>query len=168
MKTIKKGLWIAVSLMLMFSSRPGAAQSSAGEQDSSSRQRYAELVGIEATPQNPPTNEPAAGSATQTAAPAGQTTPPAQAQDSGKDKKDDRQPAQSTGATQRPGGTAAAETDTAGVAASRPAGIAIAPAKQHRGRAFWVKMGAIAGAGVALGTTLGLSKGTSSKPPGTH
>jgi hypothetical protein len=46
--------------------------------------------------------------------------------------------------------------------------MAIAPAKQHRTRAFWVKMGAIAGAGVALGTTLGLSKGTSSKPPGTH
>src|SRR5258708_509161 len=98
MKTIKKGLWIAASRMLMFSSRPGAAESSGGGQDSSSGQRYGEVGGMEATPQNPPTNEPAAGSATQTAAPAGQTTPPAQAQDSGKDKKDDRQPAQSTGA----------------------------------------------------------------------
>jgi hypothetical protein len=168
MKNIKKGPWIAVSLMLMLWSRPGAAQSPAGQQDSSSRQRYAELLNMEVTPQNSTANETPVGSATQTAAPS-QTAPPAQNQTQTQDKKDDQQPAaQQPGATQRPNGTAAAETDTAGVAASRPAGMAIAPAKQHRSRAFWVKMGAIAGAGVALGTTLGLSKATSSKPPNTH
>ncbi len=170
MKNIKKGPWIAVSLMLMLWSRPGAAQSPAAQQDSSSRQRYAELLNMEVTPQNSTANETPAGSATQTAAPASRTTTtPAQDQSQSKDKKDDQQPAaQQPSTTQRPNGTAAAETDTAGVAASRPAGMAIAPAKQHRSRAFWVKMGAVAGAGVALGTTLGLSKATSSKPPGTH
>jgi len=175
MKITGKGIWIAAGLMLMFTVRPGAAQSSAGEQESSSRQRYAELMQIaQATTQNPTASEPATAPATQSTAPASQTVPPAQGQSQTQtqtqDKKDNQPPTaqQQQGVTQRPAGTAAAETDTAGVAASRPAGMAIAPAKQHRSRAFWVKMGAIAGAGVALGTTLGLSKATNSKPPGTH
>lgn len=66
----------------------------------------------------------------------------------------------------KPVGTAAAPYEKpAGVAASRPAGAAIAPAKQRRSRSFLIKVGLIVGAGVALGTVVALSQGSSSRPP---
>lgn len=66
-----------------------------------------------------------------------------------------------------PSGTAAAQTGRiSGNAASRPAGAAIAPAKQHQARSFLIKMGVIAGAGIALGTVYGLSRASGPKPPG--
>jgi outer membrane biosynthesis protein TonB len=68
---------------------------------------------------------------------------------------------------QEPLGAAAAEgVKTEGGGASRPAGAAIAPAKQRQVRSFLLKFGAIAAAGVAIGTVYALSKGTSSTPPG--
>jgi hypothetical protein len=80
--------------------------------------------------------------------------------------------AQSQQQTQRPHepvGTAAAESiQITGVAASRPAGAAVAPAKQRRVRSILIKVGALVGAGVAVGTTMALSQGSPSKPPGSH
>jgi hypothetical protein len=68
---------------------------------------------------------------------------------------------------QEPAGTAAAgNAETVGGAASRPAGTAIAPAKQRQVRSLLIKLGAIAAAGAALGIVYGLSKSTSPKPPG--
>ncbi len=70
---------------------------------------------------------------------------------------------------QKPVGTAAAEApSTAGVAASQPAGAAIAPAKQRRARTIIIRTGAIIGAAVAVGVVVGLTEATSSKPPGAH
>jgi hypothetical protein len=70
---------------------------------------------------------------------------------------------------QRPVGTAAAETSNpGGVAASQPAGVAIAPAKQRRVRTIVLRVGAIVGAGVAVGTVVALTQATPSKPPGAH
>jgi len=70
---------------------------------------------------------------------------------------------------QRPVGTAAAEpTHAAGIAASQPAGVAIAPAKQHRTRTIIIRVGAVVGAAVAIGTVVALTAATSSKPPGAH
>ena len=70
---------------------------------------------------------------------------------------------------QKPVGTAVAEAPNAGgVAASQPAGVAIAPAKQRRVRTIVLRMGAIVGAGVAVGSVVALTAGTSSKPPGAH
>jgi len=70
---------------------------------------------------------------------------------------------------QEPVGAAAAEkVPTAGGAASKPAGVAIAPAKQHQTRSLLLKIGAIAAAGVAAGTLYALSRGTSSTPPNTN
>jgi len=63
------------------------------------------------------------------------------------------------------GAAAAGAVTTAGGAASRPAGTAIAPAKQHQVRSFLIKLGAIAAAGAAIGTVYALSRGTSSVPP---
>jgi hypothetical protein len=72
-------------------------------------------------------------------------------------------------ASQRPVGTAVAESPKAsGIAASQPAGFAVAPAKQRRVRAIVIKTGAIVGAAVAIGTVVALTAGTPSKPPGTH
>jgi len=74
---------------------------------------------------------------------------------------------QTPNSTPRPVGTAAAEVGNAsGVAASKPAGVAIAPAKQRRVRSFLIKMGAIVGAGVAIGTVVALSQSSPSTPPG--
>lgn len=69
--------------------------------------------------------------------------------------------------SQQPAGTAAAEIGNAtGVAASKPAGVAIAPAKQRQSRSFLIKMGAILGVGAAIGTVVALSSGSPSRPPG--
>jgi len=78
-------------------------------------------------------------------------------------------PAAQQSKPQRPVGTAAAEAPmVSGISAAQPAGVAIAPAKQRRVRTLVIKVGAIVGAGVALGTTLALTRGTPSKPPGAH
>lgn len=77
------------------------------------------------------------------------------------------QPPQQQPPSREPVGTAAAETvPTMGVAASRPAGAALAPAKQRRVRTILIRMGAVLGAGAAVGLTMALSEGSPSKPPG--
>ncbi|HLW53878.1 MAG TPA: hypothetical protein VKW06_13655 [Candidatus Angelobacter sp.] len=66
-----------------------------------------------------------------------------------------------------PQGAATAEkVSTAGGAAAKPAGVAIAPAKQHQARSLLIKIGAFVAAGAAAGTVYALSRGTSSTPPG--
>ena len=66
---------------------------------------------------------------------------------------------------QQPLGAATAEgVPVVGGAASRPAGEAIAPAKQKQRRSLLIKVGLIAAVGVAGGVVYGLSKGTSAKP----
>lgn len=68
---------------------------------------------------------------------------------------------------QEPVGTAAAGSiETTGVAASNPAGAAIAPAKQRRTRSILIKVGALVGAGAAVGAVAALSAGSPSRPPG--
>jgi hypothetical protein len=70
---------------------------------------------------------------------------------------------------QRPVGTAAAEAPkVTGITAAQPAGVAIAPAKQKRVRTIVLKVGAIIGAGAAVGTVIALTAATPSKPPGAH
>jgi hypothetical protein len=65
----------------------------------------------------------------------------------------------------KPVGTAAAPYEkTTGVAASRPAGAVIAPAKQRRVRTFLIRMGIVIGAGIAVGTVAALSHGSPSRP----
>lgn len=72
-----------------------------------------------------------------------------------------------TAPAQQPAGAAAAQTaPTAGGVASKPAGNAIAPAKQRQVRSLLIKLGAIAAAGAAIGTVVALSKGSPSTPPG--
>ncbi|MGA9507395.1 MAG: hypothetical protein WBV55_01985 [Candidatus Sulfotelmatobacter sp.] len=78
-------------------------------------------------------------------------------------------PSQGQPAPQKPVGTAAAEpTNAGGIAASQPAGVAIAPAKQRRTRTVVIRTAAIIGAAVAVGTVVALTEATGSKPPGAH
>jgi hypothetical protein len=66
---------------------------------------------------------------------------------------------------QEPVGTAAAQpVKTTGVAASKPVGAAIAPAKQRRARSILIKVGVIGGASVAVATVLALSSASPSRP----
>ncbi len=70
---------------------------------------------------------------------------------------------------QQPKGAAAAEVQrSTGTAASTPSGAAIAPAKQRRSRSLLIRLGALAGAGIAIGTVVALSSGSPSKPPGAN
>lgn len=99
-----------------------------------------------------------------------QPSAPAAAQSSTEQKGTEEQPQpQPQQKLQRPVGTAAAAAPgVSGVTAAQPAGVAIAPAKQHRVRTIIVRTGAILGAGAALGTVIALTKATPSKPPGAH
>ncbi len=63
------------------------------------------------------------------------------------------------------GAATAGSVRTEGGGASRPAGTAIAPAKQHQMRSLLIKFGAVAAAGAALGTVYALTRGTPSLPP---
>jgi len=66
-----------------------------------------------------------------------------------------------------PLGTATAqEGATRGGVASRPAGEAIAPAKQRQVHSLLIKLGLVAAGAAAVGTVVGLTRGTSSVPPG--
>jgi len=66
---------------------------------------------------------------------------------------------------QNPVGTAAAPlTRPTGVAGSRPAGAAIAPAKQKRAMAIFIRVGLIVAGAAAAGAVIGLSKGSPSHP----
>ncbi|MHB1672875.1 MAG: hypothetical protein ACYCSP_01355 [Acidobacteriaceae bacterium] len=67
--------------------------------------------------------------------------------------------------TSGPVGAAAAPYEkTTGVAASRPSGAAIAPAKQRRARSILIKVGVLLGAGIAIGTVVALSSASPSRP----
>jgi hypothetical protein len=75
-------------------------------------------------------------------------------------------PAPQTQNQTEPLGTATAPgANTVGGGASKPAGTAIAPAKQKQYHSLLIKLGLIAAGGAALGTVYALSRGTSSTPP---
>lgn len=88
--------------------------------------------------------------------PAGQSQQPAALPSAGTEPQDQ---------SHKPVGTAAAPYErTTGIAASRPAGAAIAPAKQRRVRTILISLGVIAGAGIAVGSVAALSHGSPSRP----
>jgi len=79
-------------------------------------------------------------------------------------------PSTQTGTETQPSGTAAAPAvPVTGNVVCRPAGAAVAPPKQRQSRSFLIKLGLIAGAGVALGTVAALSFSSPARVPGsTH
>lgn len=82
-------------------------------------------------------------------------------------QKQNDSPTQTQNPAPVPSGAAGAKAAPAkGAPASRPVGSAIAPAKQRERRSLLIKMGLIAGACVAVGSAVALSKGSPSRPPG--
>jgi hypothetical protein len=77
-------------------------------------------------------------------------------------------PSHSNVAQQPTGAAAAPAVEVSGSVVSRPAGSAIAPPKQRQVRSFLIKMGLLAGAGVALGTVAALSLSSPARVPGSH
>lgn len=175
-----KTSWLAVTLLLSFniSAAQEAAQTVPPPQQTPSGGVRIDPSSGPLTPSEPRSNQqPAAQSnetqtpeqqaplpdapqpaAPQAQAPAQQTTP---AQQQSAPQSTPQQPA-----PQEPLGAAAAEQiKTAGGGASRPAGNAIAPEKQHQYRSLIIKLGAVAAAGIAVGTVYGLSHATPSVPP---
>jgi len=131
--------------------RPGMVDPAAGPLTPVPQQRQDQ--------QTDPNELPEAPSATQTDDSSGQEQAGSQGTQGATGQQRPRQ--------DQPVGVGAAEAGrTAGGAASKPAGSAIAPAKQRQYRSLLIKLGAIAGAGIAIGTVLALSKGTKSTPPG--
>jgi len=75
--------------------------------------------------------------------------------------------AQTQNSSPVPTGAAAAKAAaTKGAPAARPVGTAIAPARQRERRSLLIKVGLVAGACVAVGSAVALSKASPSKPPG--
>jgi len=76
------------------------------------------------------------------------------------------QPAAADQQNTAPVGTAVAPVvRPEGTAASRPAGAAIAPAKQRRRRTIAIRVALLVGAGVAIGTVTAATLGSPSHPP---
>jgi hypothetical protein len=112
------------------------------------------------------TNNPATGTQQPVATPSGTSS-------SGSNETDQNEsstalpsaPQQQQNGATNPVGTAAAPYEKAtGVAASRPAGAVVAPAKQKRSRSFLIRVGLIVGACVAVGVVVGLSAASPSRP----
>lgn len=110
--------------------------------------------------------QPAANSGSSTTEPALPSEPQNHSLQQGSSQATSPQaaPAQQTNA-QEPVGTAAAPSEKpVGAAVSRPAGAAIAPAKQKRRRTFLIRVGLVVGAAIAVGTVVALSKASRSRP----
>ncbi|MGA3087892.1 MAG: hypothetical protein ABSD75_04725 [Terriglobales bacterium] len=66
-----------------------------------------------------------------------------------------------------PSGTAGAKAaDVKGAPAAQPSGAAVAPARQRGHRSLLIKLGLLAGAGIAVGAVVALSQGSPARPPG--
>jgi hypothetical protein len=117
-----------------------------------------------ATPDSQPAQQPATNQQAQPATPAQQPDAPAPAfasrsQDGAQAGDQEKRDAQN------PVGTAAGPlTRPTGVAGSRPAGAAIAPSKQKRVKAIYIRVALIVAGAAAAGAVIGLSKGSPSHP----
>ena len=117
--------------------------------------------------QQPPAQQPAAQQPAQQQPAAQQPDAAGQAEpDPGfASRSQDRSPNVEQRDAQNPVGTAAAPvTRSTGVAGSRPAGAAIAPAKQKRAKAIFIRVGLIVAGAAAAGAVYGLTKGSPSHP----
>ena len=121
-------------------------------------------------PQPQPDSQPATSQPPQSQPAESQSTASQQTQTPATNSQPAQQETQSSQpGDQNPAGAATAQRGkTAGGAASRPAGAALAPAKQRNPRSLLIKLGLLAGAGVALGTAFALSQASPSRPPGAH
>lgn len=155
---------IAICLAMLLLAPFGVAATTPGQQDQSQNPQSSQTAPPAQQPvQRQNGNSPAAN---QTNAPASPATACSASLPAAPQSNGDNGSSQSTRQqTKAPLGTAAAPVENpVGVAVSRPAGAAIAPAKQRRTRIFLIRMGLVIGAAVAVGTVVGLSKASPSRP----
>jgi hypothetical protein len=77
------------------------------------------------------------------------------------------QTTQSQSPAAAPSGAAGAKAaNVKGTPVAQPAGAAVAPARQRGHRSLLIKLGLLAGAGIAVGVAVALSEGSSARPPG--
>jgi hypothetical protein len=75
--------------------------------------------------------------------------------------------AQSQQPATAPSGAAGAKAaDVKGSPVAQPVGAAVAPVRQHGHRSLLIKLGLVAGAGIAVGSAVALSERSPSRPPG--
>ena len=92
--------------------------------------------------------------------------------DSAGQKRDDAPQSQSgqtpgqQPATTPAGAAGAKAANVKGAPVAQPAGAAVAPVRQHGHRSFLIKLGLVAGAGIAVGTAVALSERSPARPPG--
>ena len=68
---------------------------------------------------------------------------------------------------QAPSGAAGAKAaNVKGAPVAQPAGAAVAPARERGHRSLFIKLGLLAGAGIAVGTVVALSEKSQVRPPG--
>ncbi len=177
---MKPSPWL-IKIVLVFTTLaltgvPAMAQAAAQSSDAQSAPQNTQASEPQSAPQNNGQVDPSAGPKTPVPSSDLPEAPSAQEQPQTTDTTTSA-PAATTGSTstqqsqqqtpQEPQGAATARRGpTAGGAGSKPAGMAIAPAKQKQTRSLLIKLGAIAAAGAALGTVYALSRGTPSTPPG--
>ena len=141
------------------------------EQPAPTQNSSAPAAGQGTAVQEPPDAPSAVQSQTsnpQTSSPQSVSPPPASPQTATPTQTSQQQTSQQQQNTaQTPSGTAAATIGNAkGTLGSRPAGSAIAPKEQRRSRSLLIKLGLLAGAGVALGSVMALSHASPARPPG--
>lgn len=158
------GRAIALSLMLLLAFPASEAGSAMAQQTSQNEPRVApSSPGAASATENP---QLAKTAASESALPEAPTPSNSQAADtSPQAAAPQADSAQSQQNPRTPVGTAAAPYEpTMGIAASRPSGAAIAPAKQRRVRTILISLGVVAGAGIAVGSVMALSHGSPSRP----
>lgn len=180
--------FLAIVLCFLVSNAPQylAAQSAPTQQSSQSEQQQTSQAPDSNAPQSQPAASPQTGGTrydpaqaplapVPSARPSETTTVPPdapsevqrsqQAQSTENAAQPKPQPAQPERVN--PLGTATAQQGaTRGGVASRPAGEAIAPAKQRQVHSLLIKLGLVAAGAAAVGAVVGLTRGTSSVPPG--
>jgi len=145
-------------------SQPGTAQSQPGDGQSQTPAAQPGNQGVEVDPSKGPL-QPVVPNAGQLPNAPSSAQPPQSASQAAQPASQDQQKDQQK-KNQEPQGTAVAgEARTAGGPASKPAGTAIAPAKQRQVRSLLFKLGLIAAGGAAVGTVYALTRSTSSTPP---
>ena len=153
------GAWLALSLVLM-------PMSAFGQEGPAAAQAQATAIRAQQPGITETAELPDSPGAVQSQDPSGNSS--GSVQQSGPQPNPPQPQAQQPTA-QAPVGTAAARTaNPSGIAASEPAGAAIAPAKQHRARIILISVAAVVGAAAAVGIVAGLSAASPSRPPGAH
>lgn len=161
---------LALALALLIGGAPeGFAQATQSSQSSSQSQQSQQSATPQQQQQKQPSTldvDPSKGplQPVPSAQPDQQTTnPPAAPQPQQTAPAQTQQQAAPAPAPQ--GVAVAGEAKTSGGPASKPAGQAIAPAKQRQTRSLLLKVGAIGAGAAALGIIYGLTRSTSSRPP---